>query len=389
MYKATNRKIVSILSCFLLLCTMICLPPPGTAEAAQAASLSAAKGYGFANLAQRWCNKYIKKVYAQKYEKQKEVLGYYTKDGATDNLSQNSLQAKADKITGIATFSYQVTPTGQISGKIPAQALETAWDNNIETLALIHNLSPSGFDRTLIHSILSNPNLRFETISNIYKTLLKNGFDGVNIDFENVPAEDRQNLNKFMTELKDKLHPDGFKVTISVPAKTADSPNSGWGAAFDYKELAQAVDRIMLMAYDEHYFGGHPGPVASTPWVEKVVVYAAQEIPKEKIILGIGNYGYDWVVNRGGYRSVPSRSALTLAQKYGASVQWDNANQTPYFYYWDNKGQHVVWYESTNSAAFKLDLVNNYDLKGIAIWRLGFEAPEFWNTVEAKLNGQK
>ena len=388
MYKAINRKIVSVVVCLLLLSSIVCLPPPGKAEAAEMAGLTAAKGCGLANLALRWSNK-IKKVYAQKYNNQKEVLGYYTKDWATDNLSQNSLQAKADKITGIATFSYQVTSTGQINGKIPAQALETAWDNNIETLALIHNLSSSGFDRNLIHSILSNPKLRTETISNIYKTLLKHSFDGVNIDFENIPAEDRQNLNSFMMELSDKLHKDGFKVTISVPAKTSDSPNSGWGAAFDYKKLAQAADRIMLMTYDEHYFGGAPGPVASTPWVEKVIVYASQVIPKDKLILGIGNYGYDWVVSRGGYRSVPSRSAITLAEKYKAAIKWDNENQTPYFYYWDSKGQHVVWFESTSSAAFKLDLVNTYDLKGIAIWRLGFEAPEFWNTVEAKLNGKK
>jgi len=140
------------------------------------------------------------------------------------------------------------------------------------------------------------------------------------------------------------------------------------------------------MTYDEHWIGGNPGPVASKPWVEKVVDYAAGVIPRDKLLLGIGNYGYDWVVGKGGNRSVPAKNMPELARKYGAAIKWDNQSQTPYFNYWKDGQKHVVWFESTDSAALKLDLVKKYDLKGIAVWRLGFESPDFWDMVEKKFN---
>ncbi len=386
MNKIINRKTVSVTGCLLFLCLLFFLPPPGQAAAEPVSRITAAKGNGFMGLADRWSNKYIRKVNTQKYKNQNEVVGYYTKNWSNDNQSQYSLQNNAEKITGVAMFSYQLNSSGQLIGEIPGKALQTAWDNNIETLALVHNMSSDEFSGTLIHPVLANPKLRSETVSNIYKTLIRNGLDGVNIDFENVPANDRQALNDFMAELRRKLEPERLKVTISVPAKTWDYPWANWGGAYDYKRLAEYCDRIMLMTYDQHYLKGPPGPVAANPWVEEIIIYAMTVVPKEKLLLGIGNYGYDWIVNGSGYRSVSAANALSTARKYGVSIEWDNYHQTPYFYYWNNSKKHVVWFESTQSAASKLDLVNKYGLRGIAVWRLGLESQDFWNMVYEKLN---
>ncbi len=382
----TPKKILCPAGWLLFFLLLFCLPPPDQAEAAPVSRITAAKGNGLMGLVQRWNYKYIKKDSPQKYKNRREVVGYYTRDWVSDNQSQQSLQANAERITGLATFSYRVNSSGQITGELPGKALATAWDNNIEVLALVHNLSSSEFDRSLIHSILKNPNLRSETISSIYKTLIRHGFDGVNIDFENIPAGDRPFLNGFVSELREKLRPEGLKVTISVPAKTSDDPQAWWGGAYDYEHLAGDVDRVMLMTYDEHFIQGPPGPIASSPWVERVITYSRRVIPKDKLLLGIGNYGYDWNVGRGGYQSVSAKNALTMARRYGVSIKWDDSNQTPYFYYWRDGQKHVVWFESTPSAAFKLNLVKNYDLKGIAVWRLGFESSDFWPMVEQKLN---
>lgn len=359
--------------------------PPGPAEALSSSRISAAKGNGLMSLVQKWNSKYAANSPAVKYQNEKEVVGYYTKDWPTDTLSQNSLNTNASRITTVATFAYKLQATGELVGETPVDALKTAANNSIQTLALVHNLSSAGFDRSLIHSILNDSELKTKTITNIYQVVTVNGFDGVNIDFENVRPGDREALNSFMTELRDKLAPDNLAVTISVPAKTADNPSDGWSGGFDYKYLATVTDRIMIMSYDEHWIGGDPGPVASQPWVEKVAAYAVKVIPKEKVLLGIGNYGYDWIVGKGWHKTVLARNAVSMAEKYGSKIEWDNTNQTPYFYYWDNDQKHVVWFESTESAGFKLDLVNKYDLKGIAMWRLGFEPVSFWDMIEKKL----
>jgi spore germination protein len=383
MYFKANRIWVVILSALMFSSVFWYLPPPGKAEAATTSRITAAKGRGFASLMQRW--KYKLQKQDQNNTNQKEVVGYYTKDWSNDNMSQFSLMNYSTYITGIATFTFRLDSSGKLIGTQHKEAIKISQDNNIEVYALIHNLTSAGFDSNLIHSILSDPRLRTRTILNIYNMLIGSGYDGVNIDFENVPVTDRDALVKFMTELQEKLEPDGYKVTMSVPAKTWDNPRDGWSGAFDYKSLGQVVDRIMLMTYDEHWLGGAPGPVASKPWVEKVVAYAVQVVPREKLLLGIGNYGYDWIVGQGGYKAVPAKKTIPLAKQYGATINWDNNQGTPYFYYWKNSSKHVVWFESIQSSAVKVDLVKKQGLKGIAIWRLGFEEASFWRMVEDKL----
>lgn len=366
----------------ILLCFIFLLLSSGRVWAAES-RVTEAKGHGLLSLVNRWEKKSVKE---QVYSPDKEVLGFYTKDWSTDTLSHDSLKKNADKITGVATFTYKVTSEGKLVGKAPKAALKVSRQKDIETLALVHNLSTTGFNRELIHSILTDPDARAKTISDIYKTLVKNGFDGVNIDFENISPKDRQYLNYFIEELKAKLGPDALKVTISVPAKTWDNPTDGWSGAFDYNHLAKTADKIMLMSYDEHWLGGSPGPVASQPWVEKVAAYSSSVIPGNKVLLGIGNYGYDWIVGEAGHKTVQQRNAVALALNHGAEIQWDGASQTPYFNYWKSSKKHVVWFESIQSAAFKLELVRKYGLAGIAIWRLGFEAPGFWDVVDEKFN---
>ncbi|WP_418790173.1 glycosyl hydrolase family 18 protein [Phosphitispora sp. TUW77] len=377
-----NRKIRFATLIYFLIFSMLFLATPQMTCAAQQSRSAAAKGKGFVNLVREWNDRYL---YSNGVINGKEILGYYTKDWATDTLSQTSLENNIGRITTVAAFSYVLTSSGEITGESPTEALETAKANNIEIYALVHNLTKSGFDRTLIHNVLSNSELSVKAVDSIYRCLVSNGFDGVNIDFENVPSGDRQDLNDFMTLLKKKLAPQGLKVTISVPAKTSDNINDGWSGAFDYEYLGGVADRIMLMTYDEHWIGGAPGPVASEPWVKNVITYSSVIIPRDKILLGIGNYGYDWIVGKGGCKAVPANSALALAEKYGAVIEWDSYSQTPYFYYWENGQKHVVWFESPESAAFKMNLVNDYDLKGVALWRLGFESWEFWDKVDKKL----
>lgn len=85
-------------------------------------------------------------------------------------------------------------------------------------------------------------------------------------------------------------------------------------------------------------------------------------------------------------RPISAKEAMNLAREKGVKVQWDTPSQSPYFYYQDNSGiKHEVWFESSSSLAFKLELVKKYNLKGIAIWRLGNGTDRFWEIIDNKL----
>ncbi|MBP0983890.1 MAG: hypothetical protein J6A19_09200 [Oscillospiraceae bacterium] len=105
--------------------------------------------------------------------------------------------------------------------------------------------------------------------------------------------------------------------------------------------------------------------------VRRVLDYAVTEIPPEKILMGMPNYGYDWTLPF--MRGTPARSlsfteAVELAQKYGVEIQYDETAQAPFFYYTDNGRQHVVWFDDPRSIDAKLKLIDEYDLAGASFW---------------------
>lgn len=315
----------------------------------------------------------------------RQVLGYYTEDYPGDPTSYGSLLRQASLLDYVATFLYAVDANGRISGTPSKKAMDAAKSGRVRTLALVHNLAPSGFDGKRAHALLQNTNSRAKAISDILDILQRGEYRGVNVDIENVYPSDRERLTAFMTELAARLRPRGYLVTISVPAKTADHAASTWVGAFDYYALGRICDSVMLMTYDEHAWTSGPGPVASHGWVEKVVKYAITQIPRSKILLGIPAYGYDWNLATGRVTALSYTQAMNRTRKLGIAPLWDATSKSPYFKYVENGARHEVWFESSHSVSPKLDLVNKYDLGGIAIWKLGYEDEAFWDVIRKKL----
>jgi len=310
------------------------------------------------------------------------VLGYYTHDYAGDNGSHNTLTANAGAIDSVAPFQYAISGSGKLSGEKLDNLMQFAKEKNKSVLVLVHNFSGGSFSSSIAHQLLNSKANRAAAVENIYNLVRNTGYAGVHIDIENVPAGDRAAYTAFITELKAKLSP-SYLVTLAVPAKVADSPKVAWVGAFDYAALGKVADQITLMTYDEHWFGGEPGPIASVGWVEKVIRYAVANIPRDKIYLGIPTYGYDW--SAVGNRALTAAKAVQQAGAAGAEIKWDAAAQVPYYEYWKGSTKHTVYYEDSRSIAPKLDLVREYRLAGISIWKLGSESKDIWPIIKTKL----
>ncbi|MCR4426296.1 MAG: glycosyl hydrolase family 18 protein [Firmicutes bacterium] len=315
----------------------------------------------------------------------RDVVGYYIVNYPGDRSSYNALHAYSNAITTVVPFSYSVDRNGNVSGEHFADARQIAQARGLSNLALVHNIDGGSFSKTEISAMLNSKAARARAISGIRRILETHKYDGVNIDFENVPPADRAALTLFMKELRVELVPRGYRVTMSVPAKHKDNPTAAWVGAFDYYELGKQVDQLMLMTYDEHTSGTAPGPVASLPWVEKVIRYAITQVPRNKILLGLAGYGYDWNTQTNKARSVTYSQAISLAGRHGVKIQWDDRSQTPYFKYTSDGVRREVWFESADSLRVKLKLVQQYNLGGIALWRLGLEDQAYWDLIEREL----
>jgi spore germination protein YaaH len=229
--------------------------------------------------------------------------------------------------------------------------------------------------------MLASTALRRTAIDSIEAYIKKYGLDGVNIDFEMVPAGDRDNLSAFMKELYGRLKPQGYIVSIDVFPKTDE--NNDVSVAYDYGQLSLYADRIVIMAYDNHGVWSGPGPIADIGWAERNLQYALRFIPKNKLYLGVAGYGYDW--SSKGVESLEYKPIMDLVNRFGSTVQWDDASKSPHFAYTGPDGvSHTVWFENSRSVGYKLDLVKKYDIAGAALWKLGEEDPAYWQTVKDK-----
>ncbi|MDD4237421.1 MAG: glycosyl hydrolase family 18 protein [Desulfotomaculaceae bacterium] len=314
----------------------------------------------------------------------KFVLAYYAVDYTGDMLSYDSLNSNYTWIDSIAIFNYLIDGRGNLIGQPYSQAVGLAKSRDIKSLMLVHNYV-EGFSSGLAHQVLSVEENRSNLENNILSLIEEHGLDGVNIDLEGIPIQDREYYSIFLQELKEKFSPYGFLLSVSIPARTAEDIPNNWSGAYDYVRIGEIADLVAVMTYDEHWFGGAPGPIASLPWVERVLNYSVSQIPREKILLGIPAYGYDWSSD-GECRSVSWNKAGELASENGGA-NWHDESSTPYITYYDKSGdKHETWFENESSLELKLDLANSSGVAGVAIWRLGFEDAGFWRTLTAKLS---
>lgn len=312
-----------------------------------------------------------------------EVIGYYVENNAGDKLALDSLRANSQTITTAIPFFYSMNAGGWISGHHNQAPITFAKSKGIRTLAAVHNATSTSFSGNVVHTLLRSSAARKQAIASIGSLLKKHGYDGVNIDFENVWPSDRPYLTQFFRELAWALRPKGYLVTAAIPAKTNDARNDNWSGAFDYGAIAPYLDYVILMTYDEHYAKGPAGPVASIGWVRNVLKYATSVMPREKVIMGLATYGYEW--SGGSGRAVSFGQVSSRVKTYKAVPKWDNYSQSPYFYYWRGRAKYTVWYENNYSIAAKLPLVKEFGLRGVALWRLGIEDPATWKRIQAGL----
>lgn len=287
-------------------------------------------------------------------------------------------------LTYITPFSYHVKEDGTLTPLNDEVIIREAKNYRVAPLLCISNISESGgFSTELIGKILNSKSLQNTLINNVMVVLKAKGFTGVLIDFERIPPKDRENYNNFLREITNKLHEQNYTVATALAPKVSSTQVGPWYEAHDYKAHGEIVDFVILMTYEWGWSGGPPMAVAPINQVLKVLDYAVTVIPRNKIIMGIPFYGYDWTlpfVPGGKYaEAIGCKEAVNRAEKYGATIKYDTVAQSPFYNYVDeNRLQHVVWFEDARSIEAKFNVVKEYHLRGVSYWALGKPFPQNW-----------
>jgi spore germination protein YaaH len=277
------------------------------------------------------------------------------------------LRAAAAALTDVAYFGAEVDAYGRLTD-VPARRGLPPFAGRVHLVICCNS-------RSLSHFVMEEgSSARAVLIRDILDAV--GPYDGLNVDFENVPARDGEAFLSFLRELRSGL---GEKaLTIALPARFEQA----WDNVYNYRRILPLVERIFVMAYDEHWSGSAPGPVASLDWCRRVAEYALSAVGRERLIMGIPFYGRAWsspnparAYTYAGIEELRSRVAGD------GRVNSDTPGDIPGFTY-EETITVQVYYEDAHSLVRRMALYRDLGVSAIGFWRIGQEDPAFWPTLK-------
>jgi len=302
----------------------------------------------------------------------------------------DAIRANADLFSDISPFWYSIEADGQVtpyttdggaSYEDPA-ILSFLRANGILVIPTVANILNGIWDGALVSRILADSALTTINIGSLVQLAVTHGYDGIDLDYENLSASDRLAFTSFVNQLAAALHANGKLLTVNVYAKTSEPGTWSGPQAQDWGAIGQVVDQVRIMTYEYHWSTSGAGPISPVDWVGDVLAFARTTIPAQKIIQGVALYGYDWVGQSG--VDVVWEQTMALVNQYGATVQWDAASASPWFEYVAKRTRHTVWFENASSVDAKLQVNVAQDVGGVTFWRLGGQDPEVWSALRTR-----
>jgi spore germination protein YaaH len=294
-------------------------------------------------------------------------------------------------VTEVSPWVYGLDNASQINTQYPAgqaasitndlQRLRGAGQLVVPSIA---NITAGQWSYQPVARMLHSPTLVSQQVAAITALVQRNGYAGIDIDYEDLHAADRQAFTSFITRLAAALHARGKVLSVAVFAKTSNAGTDPRNLAQDYAAIGRVADQVRLMGYDYHWASSPPGPVAPVSWMRAVLHYAKTQIPSSKIILGVPLYGYDW---SGGHAAgISWLQALRLSRQYHAAPHYDTTSQAPWFSYTDTAGaRHTVWYENAASSRAKFGVAQGAGIGGVYLWMFGYEDTATWSALHQVL----
>ena len=290
--------------------------------------------------------------------------------------------AEGESLTYIAPFAYMIRQDGSLQPIDDSPIVSAAYAENAAPMMTIANFSPGSPGSELAHAVLSNQNAVSRLLDNIVAVMQEKNYRALKIDFENVFPEDRALFNQFAQKAAERMHAQGFAISSALAPKYGAEQEGLLYTAHDYPVHGKVMDFVVLMTYEWGYREGPAQAISPVNQIRRVLDYAVTVIPQEKILLGFLIYARDWLLPfRPGQvaETFSVAEARMRAARYGATILYDEAAQSPFYNYIDEQGRiHEVWFEDARSAQAKFDLVKEYNLRGLSYWALCYPFPQNW-----------
>ena len=301
---------------------------------------------------------------------------YLVNGYAYPSISEETLAWWLPRLTWLSAFSYGFTAEGRLVNLEDENLVTAANAAGVRPMMVLTPLDAEGrFNDNIAAAVFEDPEAQTNLIDNIEANLHAKNMGGVDFDFEYIPRVYAADYVELVARTQRLLSPQGYLTSVALAPKVrADQPGVLY-EGHDYAGMGRAADYCLLMSYEWGYTYGEPMAVSPINHVRRVLEYGLTEIPAEKILMGMSNYGYDWALPfvRGESKAekLTNYQAQARAEYYGVLVEWDETAQAPFYTYATPAGvKHIVWFENERSWQARLALVAEYGLAGISIWNI-------------------
>lgn len=313
---------------------------------------------------------------------QKIVLGWHYVGSQEGNSSLSEVIAGATGLNTISPTWFSLADgQGNLISYADSSYVEQAHAAGLQVWGLLGDVDGSAVNTG---SVLSSAEARANIIQQLMQIAAECGMDGINVDFESVREESAPQYLQFLKELCAAAHQQNLIVSTDnfVPTYTG---------YYKRAEQAKTVDYIIIMGYDEHTASSEEaGSVASLPFVEQGIADTLAEVPAEQVINAVPFYTRGWVETFGS--TVPESQTLSMDEadafvtEHGIETYWDASVGQNVGSVETGDARYSIWLEDEQSIAEKVNLASEYNLAGVAVWRLGFERQSVWSIFEDYVN---
>jgi spore germination protein YaaH len=311
--------------------------------------------------------------------------------------SYRSFERNADYIDYIGPQCLKVDENGIVWGTVDKRVLALAKKKNIKVIALIVN---PGFNQESLHKLLLSSVAQERAVAGMLEVCRTHALHGIQFDFENIHIADRDLFTGFFKRAADSLRKYSFGISIACVPRPNDYAGISdyqkwmyeyWRGGYDYGALGKIADFVSYMTYDQHTRRTTPGPVAGFVWVENCLKYILQQVPREKVSLGVALYTDYWYqsfqnpqqISAIG-RSLNYPDAVGIMEANGGTMQWHERDKVHFTMFERDTLYEYMFFENAKSFQARLDLAKKYNLRGISAWRLGQEDPDIFKALGKK-----
>ena len=330
-------------------------------------------------------------VYTDQLREYEICLVWHQVKDQGDNAELSSVLKNTRGVNTISPTWFALSDDeGNFTSLASTSYVEEAHQMGLEVWGLVDNFSPDMSTYTL----LSHTSTRRNLIQNLLQAALEYDLDGINIDFEGMAEATGPHFVQFIRELSVVCREHELVLSTDMPAL-----GRNW---YGRAEQAEVADYIIIMGYDEHWAKSDAGSTASLPFVKNSIERTLKEVPQEKVICGLPFYTRVWgfdanaMIPEGADPNAAEYvisnvakgmgTSKRLLEEHGAELVWDDEIGQYYGEYEEDGTIYRIWLEDATSLQTKLDAVAQYDLSGIAFWKLGLESDDAWDVVAEYMN---